>query len=160
MVNQFILDLQPKHLKRSKSVNVIRPGRELAKTLSERCNGCYSSDCWPLKEGNENGQMYLPHYYFANAKRGRYVQIKQVLFQIAYNEPVPRGRKIHNYCETHGCMNPGHFYVRGWRPDAVSIHDLIDRRGWLTDEQALEWQFKNSKEIRKDIKPVGKKAEA
>jgi hypothetical protein len=140
MVEPFILNLNPKLRKRSKVHGTVRPGTELAKMLRDRCYNCYTSDCWVPKDYEiDKGQMYLPHYYFNNAKRGRYVQIRQVLFQIAYQEPPPRGRKIHMHCGTPGCVNPGHAYVRGWKPSWPALEDMINRRGWLTEEQAKEW---------------------
>jgi hypothetical protein len=139
MVEPFILNLNPKLRKRSSTHEQVRPGKELAKMLRDRCEKCYTSDCWVPKDKKGKGQMFLPHYYFTNTKRGRYVQIRQVLFQIAYQEPPPLGRKIHMHCETPGCVNPGHMYVKGWSPRWEAVHDMIDRRGWLTEEQAKEW---------------------
>jgi hypothetical protein len=71
-------------------------------------------------------------------QKWRRVQIRHILFQIAYDELPPIGRAIRMRCSHKNCINPDHMRVAGWEPKYRSVHKMIDRE-WLTREQAAEW---------------------
>jgi hypothetical protein len=70
--------------------------------------------CWILKDPHDKGGIYLPRQFF-NERRGRQVQIRQVLFQLFYQTPPPLGRALQMACEHKLCQNPLHVKIRGWQ---------------------------------------------
>ena len=112
-------------------------GRKLAKQIRDRCDVCYVPRCWSLKDPKDKGQIFLSKKYLKGEK-WRKAQIRHVLFQIVYGQPVPVGRVIRMCCGNTRCVNPGHMTVAGWKPTWAAIHTMIGNN-WLTEEQAERW---------------------
>lgn len=113
-------------------------GNKLTKQIRDRCDRCYVPDCWTLKDPNDKGQIFLSKKLITTGK-WRKAQIRHVLFQSTYGEPVPIGRVIRMRCGNKRCINPAHYSVSGWRPPWEVMHRMIDELGWITEEQAKEW---------------------
>jgi hypothetical protein len=135
MVEQFVIRTH----EGGKKLN----GRKLTKQIKDRVEVCYIPDCWPLKDPNDKGSIYLPKKFIVSSssesiKKQRRVQIRHFLFQIAYEEVLPIGRLTRMRCGNNRCINPAHIKVAGWEPDYRPVRKMVNL-GWLTQEQADEW---------------------
>ena len=81
----------------------------------------------------EPGQIFLSKKYLTTGK-WRKAQIRQVLFQSVYGEPVPIGRVIRMRCGNKRCIDPAHYAISGWRPPWEVMHRMIDELEWITEE--------------------------
>ena len=109
---------------------------EFFKSIRDRTNECKVPRCWLLKDPKDKGDVYLPRQYF-NEHKGRYCQIRQVLFQLVYQEPAPIGRTINMACGDKRCVNPMHMKVTGWQPPWGIIEKYIGV--WITRSQAEQF---------------------
>ena len=99
--------------------------------------GCYTSDCWLLKDDSKNGgRIYLKRGSVAGSK-GRYVYIRRFLFLSVFGD-LPDCRNIYMICENDRlCVNPAHMTYRGFKRECEVVEELKSR-GWITDERAKE----------------------
>ena len=111
---------------------------KLRKKIRDRVKVCDIAECWPLKDGL-NADISLSKHYFNNAKYGKHMTIRQVLFQLTFHELPPYDRIIRMKCENSRCVNPSHFSATGWTgPSYVDMKRLIYELGWATEESAEE----------------------
>lgn len=120
-----------------------KDGRKLTKQIRDRAEVCYVADCWPLKDPNDKGSIYLPKKFLVSSssesiKKQRRVQIRHILFQIAYGEVLPIGRLTRMRCSNNRCINPAHIKVANWQPSYGAVRKMLNN-GWLTEKQADEW---------------------
>ena len=109
------------------------------KRISMRVDGCRTPFCWELKDG-EDGHIYLDRKRVdtgTGGSRGRYVQIRRLLFLISWGIVLP-GRKITMRCGNVRCVNPAHARMKGVPAEYSRVQLLINQK-WLTEEQAKEW---------------------
>jgi hypothetical protein len=104
---------------------------------------CYEPTCWLLKDPHDKGSIYLPKKFLVSStsesiKKQRRVQIRHVLFQIAYGEVLPPGRVTRMRCGHNHCINPAHIKIPNWHPSYGSVRKMLTQ-GWLTEEEADEW---------------------
>jgi hypothetical protein len=131
MVNTF-------SLKRDIVVDGTLPhSAELFKAVRDRTIQCRVPTCWELKDPKDQGSIFLPHQFF-NSRRGRQVQLRQVLFQLIYGEPAPIGRSIRMACGNKRCVNPMHMKVTGWSPPWGIIEKYIGV-GWINRTDAEQY---------------------
>ncbi len=122
----------------------LKDGTLIRKHIRDRCDVCWVPTCWELKDPKDHGRMYLPRKWISDEPvktRGRYVQIRQLLFQSIFQEPAPLMRQIRMRCGNNRCINPAHYSVTGWQPPWSIMHRMIDELGWITEEQATKWYF-------------------
>jgi hypothetical protein len=120
-----------------------KDGRKLTKQIRDRAEVCYVADCWPLKDPHDKGSIYLPKKFLVSSssesiQKQRRVQIRHILFQIAYEEVLPVGRLTRMRCGNNRCLNPSHIKVANWQPKYGAVRKML-HQGWLTQEQADEW---------------------
>jgi hypothetical protein len=120
-----------------------KDGRKLTKQIRDRAEVCYVADCWPLKDPNDRGSIYLSKKFLVSSsseaiQKKRRVQIRHILFQIAYGEVLPIGRLTRMRCHNNRCINPAHIKVANWNPSYAAIRKMLNQ-GWITEEQADEW---------------------
>jgi hypothetical protein len=116
-------------------------GIVVRKHIRDRCNECFVPRCWLLSDPDDNGRMYLSRKYFIDEpanKKGRFVQIRQFLFQTTFHKSAPLMRHITTRCGFRNCINPAHYEVGNWQPSASDIEYMI-RNNWITREQAHAW---------------------
>lgn len=109
------------------------------KRISSRVDGCRTPHCWELKD-EEDGQIYLDRKRVDTAtggKRGRYVQIRRLLFLVSWGVILP-GRKITMRCGNTKCVNPAHARMKGVPAEYGQIQMLINSK-YLTEDQAKMW---------------------
>jgi hypothetical protein len=112
---------------------------KVRKKIRDRCDNCYIPDCWCLISSTDNGQIYVPPQFFEGlSKKGRAIQIKQLLFRWAYDRSPPVGQSIWNICKHKNCINPAHFITRTWKPTYEDVSRMV-LRAWITWEQAEKW---------------------
>jgi hypothetical protein len=110
----------------------------IRKVIAARIEGCYHPRCWTLKDTEDTGQLYLGKKLIVGG-HGRYVQIRRVLYYLAYGE-VPDMKRITMRCGNNKCCNPAHTKVKGQSHDVVvdlerkmitldQIHDLYLHEG-------------------------------
>lgn len=109
---------------------------EFFKCVRDRTNECKVPRCWTLKDPRDKGGIYLTKHFF-NERRGRQVQIRQVLFQLVYQEPAPIGRAIQMACGDKRCVNPMHMKVAGWQPPWPVLEKYMGI--WITRSQAEQF---------------------
>jgi len=125
-------------------LNVGKDGRKLTKQIRDRVDFCYVPKCWTLKDPHDKGSIYLPKRFIAGStsesiKKQRRVQIRHILFQIAYEEMIPIGRATRMRCRNSLCINPAHMTIAGgWQPSYESVRKMV-KQNWVTEEQADEW---------------------
>ena len=131
MVNAFTLKGEVVH-----GTSQTRLTDEFFKSVRDRTNECKVPRCWELKDPKDKGEIYLPRQYF-NERKGRYCQIRQVLFQLIYQEPAPLGRTIQMACGNKRCVNPLHMKVTGWRMP----HEVLAKYEgiWITRSDAQQF---------------------
>ena len=111
----------------------------IIKKIRDRCEVCYIADCWNFISPDDDGQIYLPHQFFRGlSRRGKAVQIKQVLYRFAYDRSPPVGQTLRNVCGHPRCQNPAHFITKTWKPTYEEVFKMVSR-GWLSWDQAEEW---------------------
>lgn len=119
----------------------IRPGISEAthvrikKEIRDRVDGCFTGDCWTLKDDEDRGQIYLEKKMVAGG--GRYVQIRRYLFLVTWKY-LPDRRKLIPRCHNARCVNPGHMYYKGFKPPYDIVTNLISV-GWLDEQEVKQW---------------------
>jgi hypothetical protein len=108
----------------------------IRKEISRRVEGCFEPRCWTLKSDADTGRIYVDKSLNAGG-RGRYVQIRRLLFLLAFDE-VPDRRQVNTRCDTERCQNPAHAKVRDWPITSQEVSKMVELN-WLTKEQAHEW---------------------
>jgi hypothetical protein len=111
------------------------------KELARRIDGCREPRCWILKD-DEDGQIYLDKDKMEDGK-GRYVQIRRLLFLTTYRT-LPPGRKITMRCGESRCVNPAHAKAKGVPVEYELAREFMTAR-WITEEQAEKWYSKNGR---------------
>jgi hypothetical protein len=111
-----------------------RTRRRLYKVIRERVEGCFEPRCWLLRDKNDIGQLYIDRKTSMDGK-GRFVQIRRLLYYIAYGE-VPDMHRIDMRCANpKRCVNPAHARVKGTQQDVSKCLE----RGWITLDQVNEY---------------------
>ena len=121
--------------------------KKVDKQIQSMVKGCYTSDCWLLKDRSKNGgRIYLKRKIVAGSK-GRYVYIRRFIFLSIFGD-LPDCRNIYMLCdrekpvEERGfCVNPAHMNYRGFKRTYELVNEF-KRRGWITDERAKELYLK------------------
>ena len=117
--------------------------KRIDKKIESMVKGCYTDDCWLLKDKSKNsGRIYLKRKTVSGSK-GRYVYIRRFLFLSIFGD-LPDCRNIYMLCdkekpvEERGlCVNPAHMTYRGFKRTYELVEEL-KKRGWITEERARE----------------------
>ena len=135
---------------------------KLRKKIRDRVDVCGVPQCWKLNEG-ETADLSLSRHYFDDAKYGKHMTMRQVLFQLTYHQLPPFGRIIRMKCPNPStCINPAHYSATGWRMPFDSMAKLIFELEWITEQEAIEMHagktFSSWYLRQRDAPMVGRKA--
>ena len=117
--------------------------KRLFKEIRDRVIDCWEPRCWRMKDDDDIGQIYLDSSTIVGGV-GRCVQIRRLLFLLGYGF-VPDRRKIVMRCGNSKCVNPAHAMVKRFNPEIEKIHEFIDEKCWLSEEDAKIWYFDRKK---------------
>jgi hypothetical protein len=115
--------------------------KKIDKKIESMVKGCYTSDCWLLKDESKNGGRIYLKRKTVGGSQGRYVYIRRFLFLSVFGE-LPDCRNIYMLCENDRlCVNPTHMTYRGFKRTYEMVEEF-KKRGWITDERAEELYLK------------------